>query len=61
MVEEAVKKRNVNTGISYYRYEVCCKYGRVEKIFARNQLLYDEHLAAGVLGIDANKEGFLKK
>ncbi len=56
-----MKKRNVNTGISYYRYEVCCKYGRVEKIFARNQLLYDEHLAAGVLGIDANKEGFLKK
>jgi hypothetical protein len=39
MVEEVVEKRNVNTGISYYWYKVCSKYGHVEKTFARNQLL----------------------
>jgi len=52
MVAEVVKKRNVNTHICYCRYKVCFKYGHVEKTFARNQLLYDEHLTAGVLGID---------
>jgi len=33
----------------------------LKKTFTRNQLLYDEHLTAGVLGIDVNKEGFLSK
>ncbi len=61
MAEEVVKKRNVNTGIYYYRYKVCSMYGHVEIYFARNQLLYNIHLTAGVLGIDVNKEGFLKK
>ncbi len=61
MVEEGVKKRNVNSGISYNRCNVCSKYDHVEKTFARNQLLYDEHLTACVLGIDVNKEEFLKK
>jgi hypothetical protein len=61
MVEEVVKKRNVNTGISCYRYKVYSKYGHVEKNFAMNQLVYDEHLTSSVLGIDVNKEGFLKE
>jgi hypothetical protein len=56
-----VKQRNVNTGICYCRYKVCSKYGHVEKSFARNQLLCDEHLTSGVLGIDVNTEGFLSK
>jgi len=60
MVEVVLKKRNVKTSIQYYRYKVCSKYGHVEKPFARNQLLYDEHLTAAVLGI-VSKEGFLKK
>ncbi len=33
----------------------------LKKSFARNQLLHDEHLTAAALGIDINKEGFLKK
>jgi hypothetical protein len=33
----------------------------MEKTFARNQLLYDEHFTAGVLGIDVSTEGFLSK
>jgi len=61
MVEEVVRKRNVNTGICYCRYKVCSKYGHVEKTFARNQLLYDEHLTASVQGNDVNTEGFLSK
>jgi hypothetical protein len=36
MVEGVVKKRNVNTDITYYRYKVCFKYGHVEKPFAKN-------------------------
>jgi hypothetical protein len=55
-VDIARKKRNASTGISYYRYKVCSKYGHVEKNFARNQLLHDEHLTASVLGIDVNKD-----
>jgi hypothetical protein len=51
----------MNTGIHYYRYKVCSKCDHVEKTFARNRLLYDEHLAAAVIGIDINQVGFLKK
>ncbi len=40
---------------------MCSKYGHVDKTFARNQLLYNTYLTAGVLGIDVNKEGFQKK
>jgi hypothetical protein len=61
MAEEVLKERNANAGIHNYRYKVCSKYGNVEKPFARNHLLHDEHLTATVLGIDINKEGFLKK
>jgi hypothetical protein len=31
MVEEVVKKRNVNTNVSYCRYKLCSKYSHVEK------------------------------
>jgi hypothetical protein len=60
MVEEVTKRRYLNSGISYCRYKVCSNIGHVEKTFARNQLLYDEHLTAGVLRIDVKKKGFLK-
>jgi len=33
----------------------------MEKTFARNQLLYDEHFTASVLGIDVSTEGCLSK
>jgi hypothetical protein len=65
MVKDVLKKRNVITGIHYYihhyRCKVCSKYGHVEKTFATNQLLYDEHLTAAIFRIDVNKEEFLKK
>ncbi len=60
MMEEVMKQKNVNAGISYFRYKLCSKYCHVEKTFARNQLLYDEHHTTSVLGIDVNKEGFLR-
>ncbi len=61
MVAEAILKKSTRTGITYYRYKVCSRYGYIEKTFHRNQLLHDEHLTAAVLGIDPTKEGFLKK
>lgn len=35
------------------------KHGYVEKIVARNQLLYGEHLTVAIIWIDVNQEGFL--
>ncbi len=46
----------MKTGIHYYRYKVCSKYGQAEKIFVRN-----EHLTATALGIDVRKDEFLNK
>jgi hypothetical protein len=48
MVAEAILKKSTRTGITYYRYKVCSRYGYIEKTFHRNQLLHDEHLTAAV-------------
>ena len=48
MVAEAILKKSTRTGITYYRYKVCSRYGYIEKTFHRNQLLHDEHLTATV-------------
>jgi hypothetical protein len=61
MVVKAIRRKNVKSGIVYYRYKVCSKYGHVEKTFDRRQLLHDSNLTGAVLGIDVNKEGFLTK
>jgi hypothetical protein len=61
MVTEVVRRRNVKSGIVYYRYKVCSRYGHIEKTFDRRQLLHDENLTAALLGIDVTKEGFQKK
>jgi hypothetical protein len=61
MVTEAVRRRNVKSGIVYYRYKVCSRYGHIDKTFDRRQLLHDENLTAALLGIDVTKEGFQKK
>ncbi len=61
MVVKAIRRKNVKSGIVYYRYKVCSKYGHLEKTFDRRQLLHDSNLTGAVLGIDVNKEGFLTK
>jgi hypothetical protein len=61
MVAQTIHKKHPKSGITYFRYKVCSRYGYIEKTFQRNQLLHDEHLTGTVLGIDVNKEGFLKK
>jgi hypothetical protein len=31
MVTEAIRRRNVKSGIVYYRYKVCSRYGHIDK------------------------------